>query len=311
MCIIQGDEDYRVSNTQIFVAPTQEGRQFTVYSNHVGTKPEHDHSAPSGGSFLDHLFSFASPTSKSKKTVNTPGAATKAMILPVVSYAKGEDVQLIDLSHFKDMFDRLEKFFESMRPRKNSRFIEESEDDEEENSLEVVRVGSYDVSIVPTKEDFRLLRKDVFQLDPTVGKLFGDEYPENFAFIVCKLAESEEFHPFGYVSPRQKDSDKSNGSTMFVPTYHFHGKAKSTADWDHTIYIASQDGTPLMKNKSPIKGFGVQTVEKEAANTFLKEKINSELPTSIVFDWSSIKAISRCTVKKHSYHANHDVYVAG
>jgi len=48
--------------------------------------------------------------------------------------------------------------------------------------------------------------------------------------------DQEKFHPIGYTSPRL-----ANGG-FFVPTYHYHGKAQHKADWDHSIYIVSNDG---------------------------------------------------------------------
>jgi len=169
MCIIQGDEDYHVADTQIFVAPVKGERQLTVYSNQVMTEAEMAQESSGIGSFFGKLFNSFS----SEETKANPDALTKAMILPVVSYERGADVRLIDLSKFAEMFDEFRKFFAPKRTwgdvELNSRKMAECENE----PLPVVRVGSYDVSIVPTKEDFGLLRKDVFQLDPEVGKLFG------------------------------------------------------------------------------------------------------------------------------------------
>jgi len=91
------------------------------------------------------------------------------MILPVFSKAKGEDVKLIDLSKYKNIFKDLEELFK--RSESEDRSAGRTRTKAAAGKLQVHRVGSYDISIVPTREDFGRLQQDVFMLDENVAKL--------------------------------------------------------------------------------------------------------------------------------------------
>jgi len=181
MCVIQGRPStrYRISNTEIFVAPTIDNTQVTVYANRVVAKLNEK----------KKKAKHENQKMKGDQTINEEEKSdpTEAMILPVVSYDNGKDIELIDLSSWSTMFEDMDWIF---RPPKGMTCWQclglccmclfcvcccglGSSARPEPPTLQVHRVGSYEVSIVPTKDDFDRLDKDVFVLDPKVSKLFA------------------------------------------------------------------------------------------------------------------------------------------
>jgi len=168
MCVVQGR--YRITNTEILVAPTLDNRQLTVYSNRVVA-----------------LFKNKKKNKKNKKGQEDP---TKAMILPVVSYEEGKDVKLVDLSPWSEMFQKVDVQFRFKKSACTG-FIGCGvvAGVAIPQPIQVHRVGSYEVSIVPSKDDFDRLDKDVFILDPNVGKLFAGLYTRRLSssFILSEF----------------------------------------------------------------------------------------------------------------------------
>jgi hypothetical protein len=110
--------------------------------------------------------------------------------------------------------------------------------------LPVFDVGSYQVSIVPTVEDFVRLNPLYFDIHDDLPKILAEKYDGEFGYLVCKLRQgNHSYHPFAY----------SHGihscNLMFVPTFHIHlhgGAMPSLSqmkwgDWDHTVYSVSTD----------------------------------------------------------------------
>ena len=132
---------------------------------------------------------------KKKKNTNKDGEdgveeerdPTEAMILPVVSYDRG-NIELIDLTTRSKLFEEMDALFvwHGCDWKVVVAFLlccpcivlyglstVSCAASEPPPPLKVHRVGSYEVSIVPSKEDFDLLDKEVFTLDPNVAKLFS------------------------------------------------------------------------------------------------------------------------------------------
>lgn len=198
MCIMASPV-VSVSNTRIFAGSAPgTGRQATVYAMAV--------------------------------QLQTRTGKGNAMILPVPVGAEGSgSIQLIDLTALPDFFMPLDELF---RPRTRSLSKGVSRGMDDVDDLEVHKVGSYDVSIVPTVDDVKRLNRAVFEVSADTENTLRAGYPVGFAFLVAQLRESGEFHPLAYTHPLV------NGR-LFIPTRHEHGKEPSgqLPKWDHTIYF--------------------------------------------------------------------------
>jgi len=213
-----------VRKTRIFVSPTNDGRQLTVYENNV--KP-------------------ISPTEDSNDDSSVSEKVQyNAMILPCPLY-DGEIV-LLDLSGKNGTdfsFDKLSKCFpklERMTKSKGrmavSKGISKGEDFDE---LEIVDLGAYKVSIAPTARDIRRANKDIFKVSKGTRKVLKAEYDDGYAFVICMFDTSKEIdpHPIGYIH------DRLPSGHLFVPCKHVHdGKEHKKEKFDHVIYSLDARG---------------------------------------------------------------------
>ena len=192
-----------VKDTNIFARPDQDGRQFLVYSMSINAKED------------------------------------LAMVLPLpVKPGTGEKgVRFIDLSEYKEFFFDLSRAFPPPPPvlandesavTKGSRSLR----------LEVVQVGSFEASFVPTNKDFSRLDERFRLPAGTWNKL--PQY-SNFGFAVFKLKRGAgNIHPMAFSFPRR---DTKN---LFFPTVHIHdGKVHEIADFNHTLYCQPTEHEPL------------------------------------------------------------------
>lgn len=196
MCIIQGVTD-RVQNTQIFVCEL-ETKKIQETKRQIT------------------VYSNEVSVSKNENV---------AMILPVPSCNNG-DIEIVDMSENKDLFKKFQDYFWFRGSRGSSCSFRRK------SFLEIKQHGSYDVSIVPSLQDFEHLNHEYFILDHSIAELLKRDYSDGFGFIVCKLRENAEYHPFGYTHPMKNNN-------FFAPTKHFHNNSEKHADWDHAIYYAS------------------------------------------------------------------------
>ena len=155
---------------------------------------------------------------------------SNAMILPIpVQLPTGEDrVRFIDLSHYEGFFGDLAKGFPVEvpwnLPSKSARVNAMPS-----GSLEVVKVGNYVASFVPSLQDFSRL-DPTFALPDAIWKKLP-EYAD-FGFVVFQLGEGKlKPHPMAFeFESRQKD--------VFFPTLHIHdGEIHPMDDFDHELYV--------------------------------------------------------------------------
>lgn len=183
----------RVADTNIFVRSSKEGRQFVVYA------------------------------------MTLSAADDLAMILPLpVKKGSGEKaVRFINLEKYPDFFADLRAGFPVPAALGN----DDSRGPKERPlpKLEVVSVGSFDASFVPTVKDFDRL-DERFRLPAGVW----DKLPayKDYGFAVFKLKKgSNRVHPMAFEFPRA-DPDR-----LFFPTVHIHdGKVHPNARFDHALY---------------------------------------------------------------------------
>jgi len=223
-----------VHQTKIFVSPTKNGRQVTVYDNMV-----------SGGGRLV------------VKAANAP-QYDNAMILPC-PLKSGADVTLLDLSNDSFSFQRLHLFFpqeEDKEAKSNSRGMRQAV---ESSHLEVHVVGGYLVSIAKTVDDLKRVDPKVFQVSDTIDQLFRKVYATGFGFVICCFdpAAGVKGHPIGYVHDLLPDG------SLFVPCRHEHGHGtKETEKFSHEIYSLNATGKEAGSTRAELGYSGADTTKK-------------------------------------------------
>ncbi len=152
-----------------------------------------------------------------------------AMILPLPVKQPAEEgaVRFIDLKHYETFFDDLDKGFPLHRgagigcaePTKSA----------SRSGLEVINVGNYIASFVPTLSDFSRLDAQFRLPDETWAKL--PSY-KDFGFAVFQLAQGNlKPHPMAFEFPTTQ-------SDLFFPTVHVHdGEVHESEEFDHTLYL--------------------------------------------------------------------------
>lgn len=151
-----------------------------------------------------------------------------AMILPVpLGTGAPKGIELVDLSNYPTIFDDLNEPFVE-----RSRGLDSFGGASKGLTLEVHKVGSYSVSIVPDVESVKRLGAE-FVLSPDTEHTLRECYPVGFAFVVARLRESGPFHPLAYTHPLI-------AQRLFVPTRHEHGgRHGELPEWDHLIFHQS------------------------------------------------------------------------
>ena len=197
-----------VTNTKIFVRPDKDARQFVVYRMELNAQEE------------------------------------LAMVLPLpVKHGSDEKaMKFISLKEYPHFFEDAEKGFPN-----------ESHGDAVSRSaampmaaaaahLEVVEVGDFEASFVPTEADFSRL-DDRFRLEHGIWAKLGNY--QKWGFAVFKLKPGHHnVHPMAFSFPRQNERE------LFFPTVHVHdGKVHDHADFDHTLYCQLRDGQPMEHKK--------------------------------------------------------------
>jgi hypothetical protein len=182
-----------------------------------------------------------------------------AMVLPLpVKPGNGERaVQFIDLSGYKEFFDDLLKGF-PVPLTASAGTSRAALPPAAVVKLEVVSVGSFDASFVPTIEDFARL-DERFRLPPGTWETLPAYRTYGFAVFKLKPGAAT-VHPMAFSFLR------TNPRELFFPTVHIHdGKLHDKADFDHTLYCqrTSADSFTLTDwEESPRPALAFMTVEK-------------------------------------------------
>jgi hypothetical protein len=96
-------------------------------------------------------------------------------------------------------------------------------------TLEVVEVGSFEASFVPTIKDFARL-DERFRLPQQVWQDLPQYQDHGFAVFKLKSGQHE-VHPMAFEFPR------ANPEKLFFPTVHIHdGKVHEQAQFDHQLF---------------------------------------------------------------------------
>ncbi len=192
-----------VSATNIFARAGMDGRQFLAYS----------------------------------MTVNAEKELAMVLPLPVKAATDEPDVHFIDLSAYSDFFADLCRGFPV--PARGSGFgCSRSVPARSAAPLQVVSVGSFEASFVPTLKDFSRLDERFRISDEAWKKL--PQY-RDYGFAVFKLKAGElKVHPMAFSFPRR------NPKELFFPTVHIHdGEVHPQAEFDHVLYCQPREQEPL------------------------------------------------------------------
>jgi hypothetical protein len=159
-----------------------------------------------------------------------------AMILPLPTpKASPEDaIKFISLEEYEDFFSELLLGFPPPPTRSNSRSLG-IDTQKSAKPLEVVQVGSFEASFVPTVKDFSRL-DERFRLPADVWTALP-QYAD-WGFAVFKLKPgAQKVHPMAFEFPR------ANPNRLFFPTVHIHdGKVHDRARFDHVLYCQNTGG---------------------------------------------------------------------
>jgi hypothetical protein len=191
------EEVEKVSNTQIFARALDDTRQLIVYAMTFAAKTE-----------LAMVLPIPTP----------PGAAEDA-------------VRFLPLDECPDFFEQMGRGFPARYVSGGDTIGALSSDVEEETTLAVHEVGSYEASFVPRPEDFARL-DERFRLPVDIW-LELNTY-RDWGFAVFKLkptATPAEVHPMAFEFQRR------DRKRLFFPTLHLHGpKLEADAEFDHSLY---------------------------------------------------------------------------
>lgn len=189
-----------VSQTKIFARTAGKGRQYVVYSMTLDAKED------------------------------------LAMILPIpVPQKSPEDaVKFINLEKYPEFFTDLKKGFPEPKPASRAHSLSKGFAGGGGAILDVVQVGSFEASFVPSVADFARL-DERFRLPAGTW----DSLPQykKFGFAVFKLKEGKKtIHPMAF------NFSQADPSKLFFPTVHIHdGKVHDKADFDHDLYCQAPE----------------------------------------------------------------------
>lgn len=196
MCCFSRPVD-SVSATNIFARSGTDGRQFIAYS----------------------------------MTLRAGEDLAMILALPVKSGSGEKAVEFISLKNYAEFFSDLQKGFPvPPPPGPPSRSFGAVAG----SKLEVVAVGNFEASFVPTIADFARLDERFRLPTGTWEKLPAYK---NHGFAVFKLKSgSAKVHPMAFSFPR------ANPAELFFPTVHIHdGKVHQKAEFDHALYCQRGD----------------------------------------------------------------------
>ena len=147
------------------------------------------------------LVVYSNQIRLTRNPVDHQGSPNTAMILP---FPIRPDIKnrfkIFPLTNYENIFEDFESLFAEVQMQR-----------QDDISMPIVNVGSYEVTIA----------KDIATIEQTFIKqdminLLKQYYPKGFGFLICMLKANAQYHPFAYVHEIRKD-DK-----LFIPTRHHY-----------------------------------------------------------------------------------------
>jgi len=179
-----------------------------------------------------------------------------AMVLPIpVAAGQGDtSVEFVNLSEYENIFDDLEGLFPKMRSPSIDTFSAGAS-----LSLEVVQVGVFEASYVPTPNDFSRLDSR-FRLNAAFFKKMPAY--NDYGFVVFQLKPGQsQVHPMAFWFPTR------DTSRLFFPTVHMHdGEVHDYDEFNHVLYaqgvIPKHPGLTLTNDV--VGGQKIKTIMKKS-----------------------------------------------
>jgi len=228
MCCFSGRVD-EVKNTRIFARIDGEGRQSLIY----------------------------------QMSLNAPQEVAMVLPIPVAAGAGERAVQFLDFSKYPIVFEHLHQMFPDDRRNALADPFGAPRVQAAGAILEVVSVGAFDASFVPTISDFARL-DERFRLPEQVWK----ELPgyRDFGFAVFKLKPGRaEVHPMAFSFPT------ATPRKVFFPTLHIHdGKVHEKETFDHTLYLQGEGMGALRGGWRESPGIAVAKVKCGLAHHIIR-----------------------------------------
>lgn len=243
MCLISEPVE-EVSNTQLFCGlNSNKTKQITIYANDVNN--------------ISH---------------------NNAMILPVPF---PDSVKFHNLESYANFFDDCKScFYNPNQMLYKSRSLNATFSMNCTDSLEVVDVGSFKVSLAKNLSDLQRVNKNVFTLSNGLSSILGKHYNDHFGFIICKLSKGKEkYHPFAY-------SHKIFNNKVFLPTKHYH-------DGQH---VSMSDS--LLNNNIGANQIVMQTLQN--TNLFLQRQNNNNYDDRYADDWDHVVYLHNVDIHSNS-----------
>jgi hypothetical protein len=210
------DEEAEVHNTKLFVGRTEDKQwQLTVYSNTVEAKV--------GGKSNAMVLPFPVPKGTTTDGINEPHKVAP----------NADIIRVLDFQNFTQFFAECKACF-SIDEDWGDDEDEDLCDKSEEEELEVVQIGGYNVSIARTLDFIKRIDKKIFSVHENLFHVLQKNYESGYGFLICsfdasKKISTEETPPLAYVHRA--------GDRFFVPTRHEHGHDTGVPHWDHEIFL--------------------------------------------------------------------------
>ncbi|MGH7970145.1 MAG: hypothetical protein ACREIC_15600, partial [Limisphaerales bacterium] len=179
-----------------------------------------------------------------------------AMILPLpVPPGAGEKaVEFIDLKGYREFFMDLRRGFPYEVATASAGHSRSDAVSAAAPKLEVVPVGDFEASFVPTVQDFSRL-DERFRLPAETWEKLPQYQAYGFAVFKPKSGAMS-VHPMAFSFPRREPGE------IFFPTVHIHdGKVHARARFDHALYCQPHDnnypnfGGQWEESMTPAQGF--------------------------------------------------------
>ena len=163
-------------------------------------------------------------------SVTAPAGVAMVLPLPTPRDTSARDIGFIDLSHYPEFFPRCEAAYAT----RDAATRGGPEAGGAGKVLEVVRVGAFEASFAPRRED--LARLDATLSVPD-GFLAGLPQYADHGFVVFRLVPGDHrYHPLAFSFP-------STAAGLYFPTVHVHdGEVHPRAVFDHRLFCQRGGG---------------------------------------------------------------------
>lgn len=226
------------------------------------------------------IFVSLNATHAEQLTVYSNKVATQAGAVMILPVPNPQTIRFIDLSNFTTIFDELRAPFQQL----SFSLSYSTNGARARGTLDVVRVGGYAATVVPSAGDFdRLSVSEFGSIARGLVDMLASKYPQ-FGFVVCKLAANAttRYHPIAYAHR------PLGNSQLFAPTFHVHNNHANGNDafveeraphWDHEIYAL---------NATKIETVGIRGLTRDFVGDFALSDKMAALPFDFLSEQNTL-----------------------